>query len=203
MAKLGAFDIPVLAAHGLWIRKSDLELLGKDTMFAFCPKTYMKLGSGRGGFFDVYGSLNFSFGTDGAASSNTVNPVEQARLFALLVKFLSDDGRACPAAYIWQHLMEGHKAFRFGAGRLTAGAPADLVIWDLGTPDTLASYHPVTSILYSSNSSNVRYTMVAGQFLKRDGALVMDTDGLFAEAAAAQEALLKRGKGKASVFYLK
>ena len=76
-------------------------------------------------------------------------------------------------------------------------------IWDLDTPDTLACYHPVTAILYSANSANVRYTMVAGRFLKREGRLVMDTDDLFVQARGAQEELLRRGRGKASVFYLK
>ena len=203
LAQLGAFSLPVLVAHGLWVQEEDVPLLGKDTMFAFCPKTYMKLGMGRGGFFDLYRDLPFGFGTDGAASSNTVSPLEQARFFALLGKFLYDDGTACPAQMVWQHLMDGHRAFAFGTGHLAEGAPADLVIWDLDTPDTLACYHPVTAILYSANSANVRYTMVAGRFLKREGRLVMDTDDLFVQARGAQEELLRRGRGKASVFYLK
>ena len=203
MERFGAFDLPVLAAHGLWIREDDLKYIKDDTMFAFCPKTYMKLGSGRGGFFDLYDKLNYSFGTDGAASSNTVNPVEQARLFALLGKFLDDDGRTHPTEDMWKHLMNGHRAFRFGTGYLREGAPADLVIWDLNMPDTMAYYHPVTAILYSSTSANVRCTMVAGEILKRDGKLVMDTEELLREASEAQQALIARGKGKANVGYLR
>ncbi len=203
MARAGAFDVPVLAAHGLWIREDDLQFINENTMFAFCPKTYMKLGSGRGGFFDLYEKLNYSFGTDGAASSNTLSPVEQARLFALLGKFLDDDGRTHPAEDMWRHLMNGHRAFGFGTGYLKEGAPADLVVWDLQTPDTLAYYHPVTAILYSSTSANVRCTMVNGELLKRDGKLVMDMDELQREAAEAQQALISRGKGKANVAYLR
>lgn len=201
--RFGTFDCPVLVAHGLWIQEEDLQYLKEDTMFAFCPKTYMKLGSGKGGFFTYYQKLNYSFGTDGAASSNTVSPIEQARLFALLGKFMDLDGRTHETTDIWQHLMHGHEAFSFGTGVLKEGAPADLVIWDLDTPDTCAYYNPITAILYSSNSQNVRYTMVGGDFLKYDGKLAMDLPQLLAETKEAQRALLSRGKGKANVSYLR
>ncbi len=203
LAEAGILDCQVLVAHGLWIQEEDLEKVREDTWFAFCPKTYMKLASGKGGFFDYYRQLHYGFGTDGAASSNTLNPVEQARLFALLGKFLDGDATGHNTQEIWQHLMAGHAAFPFGTGKLKENAPADLVIWDLNSLDTFPVYHPLTSILYSSNSTNVRYTMVEGEFLKYDGHLVTDQKDILEDAAKAQKALLARGKGKAEVSYLR
>lgn len=200
-ADAGGFECPVLVAHGLWIEEGDLKFLRDDTWFAFCPKTYMKLAAGKGGFFALHKQLNYSFGTDGAASSNTLSPVEQARLFALLGKFQDNDAEAYDASEIWKRMMVGHKAFAFGTGRMTEGAPADLVIWDLHQLDTFPIYNPITSILYSSSSQNVKYTMVGGEFLKYDGKLKMDTDNLIKEAARLQKDLLARGKGKATVLY--
>lgn len=197
----GGFDCKVLIGHGLWVEEEDLKFLKEDTWFAFCPKTYLKLASGKGGFFDYYRQLNYGFGTDGAASSNTLNPVEQARLFALLGKFFDRDSSTHTMQEIWRHLMEGHKAFPFGTGEVKEGAPADLVIWDLNGLDTFPIYHPVISILYSSNSQNVKYTMVDGVFLKYDGRLIMDEEALKNEAADLQKALIARGKGKAKVTY--
>ena len=84
---------------------------------------------------------------------------------------------------------------------MAEGAPADLVIWDLWTTDTCAFYDPISAILYSSNSQNVRSTMVAGEFLKRDGQMKMDLRQLFRETKQLQHSLLERGKGKAQVFY--
>lgn len=199
--RAGGFDCKVLIGHGLWIEEEDLPLLKDDTWFAFCPKTYMKLASGRGGFFDYYKQLNYGFGTDGAASSNTLNPMEQARLFGLLGKYQDRDASAFDAPEIWQHLMAGHDAFPFGSGCLKEGAPADLVIWDLDQLDTFPYYHPVSAILYSSNSRNVKYTMVDGEFLKYDGHLKLDTKALKERAVDCQKKLLERGKGKAEIFY--
>ncbi len=198
----GAFEGKVLLAHGLWMTEDDLKFIKDDTYFAFCPKTYMKLGSGRGGIFDFHSKVNLCFGTDGAASSNTLNPVEQARLFALLIKYQEKDGSVCDAAYVWKRLMAGHEAFPFNTGRIKEGAPADLVIWDLNTPDTMPVYDPVTAILYSSNSGNVKYTFVSGEMLKEEGKLC---ERLTVQPKAVEEArkrLLERGKGKANVTYL-
>ena len=197
----GGFEVPVLVAHGLWVTEDDLNLIGSDTWFAFCPKTYMRLAAGRGGFFDVSDRLNYSFGTDGAASSGTVSTLEQARLFALIEKFERNDATVRPALEIWRRLMAGHAVFGAGTGRLAEDAVADLVIWDLNTPDTMAFYHPVSSILYAANSGNVRYTMVEGEFLKYDGRLKMDFSEVAREAMALQKELLERGKGKARVYY--
>ncbi|MDD7220086.1 MAG: amidohydrolase family protein [Clostridia bacterium] len=201
LKRAGGFDQKVLVAHGLWIEEEDLQYLKEDTWFAFCPKTYMKLASGKGGFFQHYNRLNYSFGTDGAASSNTLNPMEQARLLGLLGKFEGMDATAFDAKTLWKHMMAGHRAFPFETGYLKEGSPADLIIWDLFDMDTFPFYSPVSSILYSSNSQNVKYTMVAGEFLKYDGKLKMDTKALMEEGERLQTDLLKRGKGKAEIFF--
>ena len=75
------------------------------------------------------------------------------------------------------------------------------MIWDLYQPDTFPFYSPISAILYSSNSQNVKYTMVAGEFLKYNGKLKIDTKTLMQEAVRLQKALLERGKGKAQVAY--
>ena len=197
----GGFGLPVLVAHGLWITEEDLGYINENTWFAFCPKTYMRLASGRGGFFDFSDRLQYSFGSDGAASSGTVSPLEQARLFAMLDKYERDDAYIHPAAEVWQKLMAGHAVFGAGTGKVEEGAAADLVIWDLQTPDTMAHYHPVPAILYGACSANVRYTMVEGEFLKYDGALKMDFAAVVQEAMRLQKELLARGKGTAKVYY--
>ena len=197
----GGFDVPVLVAHGLWITEEDISFINDKTWFAFCPKTYMRLAAGRGGFFDLSDRLPYSFGTDGAASSGTVSTLEQARLFALLEKFERNNAMLHPAKEIWQKLMAGHQVFSSGTGRIEEGATADLVIWDLNLPDTMSHYDPVSSILYGANSANVRYTMVEGEFLKFDGKLKMDFKRTANDAMNLQKELLTRGKGKAKVFY--
>lgn len=198
----GCFDTHCLVAHGLWIEDEDVKYLGKDTWFGFCGKTYMKLAMGNGGIYRNKEKLNFSFGTDGAASSNTLDILEQARYFSLIGKYICDDPTTYETSYVWKHLMDGHKALGFNAGKVEAGFDADLVIWDLKKVNTFPVYHPLTALLYSADASNVKYTMVGGSFLKYDGKLTcVNEEELLEEVKLAHEKLMKRGKGKAVVVY--
>lgn len=198
----GCFDTHCLVAHGLWIEDEDRKYLGKDTWFGFCSKTYMKLAMGDGGIYRNGECLNFSFGTDGAASSNTLDILEQARCFTMIGKYINSDPTAYETAHIWKHLMDGHKALGFHTGKLECGYHADLVIWDLKKVNTFPVYHPLTALLYSADASNVRYTMVGGDFLKYDGRLTcVEESQLLDEIAQAHKKLLARGKGKAIVMY--
>lgn len=201
LAEAGGYDLQVLVAHGLWMEQEDVKYLGENTWFAFCPKTYEKLAMGTGLAFKNRKSYPYSFGTDGAASSNSLNTCEQARYFALLGKYEAWDSCDYETKEVWQALMRGHQALSFHSGRIAPGYAADLVIWDLKKANTWPVYHPVTSILYSSEPSNVLYTMVAGKFLKEKGKLVMDEAALLDEAAAVQKRVLERGQGQAKVVY--
>ncbi|MDF2678475.1 MAG: hypothetical protein K0Q97_2827, partial [Bacillota bacterium] len=133
----GGFDIDVIIAHGLWVSEDDLKFINSNTFFAFCPKTYMKLSMGNGNIYDLKNKLNYSFGTDGAASSNTLNPLEQARLFALYGKELKNDATEFETFEIWKALMKGHEALKFNTGKIKEGYDADLLIWDLNMVNTM------------------------------------------------------------------
>lgn len=197
----GAFERDMIIAHGLWITEEDFKFINDKTWFGLCSKTYGKLAMGTGLVFKNRDRINYSFGTDGAASSNTLNPVEQARFFGILGKFDAFDPEVFTVNEIWKALFNGHGAYSFGTGVLEAGAPADLVIWNLNKPNTFPVYHPTTSIIYSSDPSNVEYTMVAGNFLKKEGRLTCDLNALLKEGRDTQKRILERGKGEAKVFY--
>lgn len=198
----GCFDVNCLVAHGLWVEDEDLEYLSDDTWFGFCGKTYMKLAMGNGGIYRNKEKLNFSFGTDGAASSNTLDILEQARMFSLIGKYICDDPTTYETSFIWKHLMDGHRALGFNTGKVEVGVEADLVVWDLKKINTFPVYNPLTALLYSADAENARYTMVKGKFLKYDGKLTCVKEAeLLEEVKVAHAKLLKRGKGKAIVFY--
>lgn len=199
-AEAGCFTLPCIAAHGLWIEEGDLPLLGPDTFVPVSPKTYMKLGMGRGNLWELWGQMNLCIGTDGAASSNTVSPLEQARLFALLGKW-DDRAEDFSITDIWRLLMRGHGALNFNSGKLEAGKAADLLFWDLDTAWTAPLYHPLAAILYSADSRNIRHVMVAGEFAKRDGKLSLDPAPMLENAARCAREISIRGKGVSKLYF--
>lgn len=197
----GGFELDTIVAHGLWVQEDDLKYLNDKTFFAFCPKTYMKLAMGEGNIYKLRDRINYSFGTDGAASSNTLSPLEQARLFALNGKLLQNNSEEFRIKEIWKSLMNGHNAFKFNTGKIETGYDADLIIWNLKKSNTYPIYNPVASIIYSSNSSNVLYTMVEGEFLKYDGKLMLNERETLNKISEIQSSILERGKGNKIVEY--
>lgn len=197
----GAFDVKVIIAHGLWIDERDLKFINNNAFFAICPKTYMKLSMGKGNIYKLKDKINYSFGTDGAASSNTLSPLEQARLFALNGKFNSGKAENFETFEIWKSLMNAHNALDFNTGKIEEGYDADLLIWDLNMVNTFPVYSPLTSIIYSSDSNNIKHTMVQGEFLKYDGKLKADVNSIIEKVSDIQKNIVQRGIGESKVKY--
>ncbi len=85
---LGLFDAHTTAAHGVWLETEDIPLLKeKDVTIASCPASNLKLASG---FCKVPELLEqgvrVALGTDGCASNNNLNMMEEMKLFALAPK---------------------------------------------------------------------------------------------------------------------
>jgi 5-methylthioadenosine/S-adenosylhomocysteine deaminase len=198
----GFFDLPLIIGHGIFITESDRKLVNPElTTMALCPKTYLKLGMGVGNILDRIDELPAAIGTDGAASSNTLDPLEQARILALLGKDRAGTGASWDAKTIWKILMRGHRALPFGSGEIAVKAPADLVLWDLHGFHTAPAYNPLSALLYSAGSREVRSVWINGELKKRDGKLLLDEKGILREAADRVQALMRRGRGETKLVF--
>lgn len=196
LAEAGGFEVPVIVAHGLWIQPEDRKLLTRETAIAMSPKTYLKLAMGQGHLWNGPEELPLAVGTDGAASSNSLNPLEQVRLFGLLGKHFSQDATQFSCKSLWKILMAGHGALPFNTGKVKAGAEADLVFWDLSSPGVMPVHNPLAAILYSSSNQQVRHVMVGGQWVKFDGWVKMDEKAVQQELMEKSQHMMKLGKGK-------
>ena len=209
LSEAGMFDVPCIVAHGIWIQEQEIELLGKDSIFAVAPKTYLKLASGFGNLYKfqtlgrpIPGTLRVGIGTDGAASSNTLNPLEQARLYGLLAKHHLGDATGYDLKMVWNMLMEGHSALGQNTGDVAPGFQADLVVWDFHMPHTWPVYAPLASIIYSADARNVRDVLVGGEFKKKAGKVqVFESNSLFEKAKHIKNRLVAKGAGRARVKY--
>jgi len=197
----GLMDLPLIIGHGYWILDEERPLLGDRTWLAVCMKTYMKLGEGPGRVWQRPGELPLCIGTDGAASSNTLSPLEQARMLALVGKYQERNAEAFPLQALWKILMRGHDALPFGSGRLEAGAPADLVIWDLQRTNSVPAYNPLAALVYSADARNVLHSMVAGRWVKKNSAVQLDLEAIMAKAGERAQGILRKGKGKTKLAF--
>ncbi len=199
LEEAGGFQIPCILAHGLWIMDEDRKHLNNNSYLAVSPKTYMKLSIGTVHIWDRSHELQLFTGTDGAASSNTLNPLGQARVFALMGKMITGASTNFYLQFIWKMLIKGHEALSFNSGKVKEGYSADLLIWDLTRCNTAPVHNPLAALIYSADSNNILHNIIDGKFLKKDGKVQIKSDSSL--LLNRSKDIVSRGKGETNLNF--
>ena len=192
----GIFDSPTTAAHCVWLEGEDFDILGRHGVsVACCPASNMKLASGFANIPELLKrGINVALGTDGAASNNNLNILQDVYLFGVVYKgYFRDSTLLTPAEVL-------HAATRAGAlsqgredcGRLAVGCKADLCVLDTDTPQFTPMTDAACNVVYAAQGADVRLTMVDGEVLYRDGEfMTIDIEKAKAEAQRRTDAILR------------
>lgn len=172
-AAAGVLDLPLTAAHCVWVSDNDIELLAeKSVSVSHNPASNLKLGSG----IMPYGKLRkrgvrISFGTDGAASNNNLSIMKEMQLAALLHKGVENDASTAGAGDMLRcATLNGAMAQgRRDCGRIEAGCRADAVLLDLDAVNNLPSADLCSAAVYSADRTNVLMTICDGRILFENG----------------------------------
>ena len=173
--RLDAFSVPTLAAHCVEMDSEAIGILAERGVTAVhCPKSNAKLGMGFAPVAAMQkAGVKVALGTDGAATNNRLDLVEEMRMAALLQKGVSRDAAVLPAREVLRMATRvGAEALRIGHGTLAAGSEADIVLVDLERVHTLPVYDPLSTLIYAAQSSDVTDVIVGGRFLMRDRELL-------------------------------
>ena len=191
---LGTFDCPTAAAHCVFVTEEDMALmLEKGVSPIHNPTSNMKLGSGYAPvqrMLDL--GLNVTIGTDGAASNNNLNMMEELHLAAVLHNgYHRDPTILKPAQLLAMATRSGAKLQgREDTGELAVGKKADIIALDLTKPHMYPDLDPMALTVYSAQGSDVAMTMVDGKILYENGEfLTLDADKILYEAKAAVKRL--------------
>ena len=174
---LGLLNSRTVCAHGVWLDAKEVGLIGLcGSSVAHCPKSNLKLASGVADVATYLGrGLNVALGTDGAASNNALDMVEEMRFAALLAKVRTHDPAALNARQaLRMATLNGAWALGLGdvTGSLEPGKRADLLLVHLDASNTLPVYDPYSAIVYAMNSKNIRSVMIDGRWVMRDRQLL-------------------------------
>ncbi len=174
LAELGILRRPTLAAHGVHLSDQDRRLLSQfDTAVVHNPGSNLKLGSGVA---DVPGLLEagvtVALGTDGAASNNNLDMLQEVYLAAVLSKGVFHNSVGVTAQQALElATVQGARALgRPDLGQLRTGMKADLLLIDLDQPHYYPLQDPVAAVVYAGQGSDVLLTMVDGNILYERGA---------------------------------
>ncbi len=192
--KLGLLDTKMIASHCVHLDEGEMRTLQHyGTGIAHNPSSNLKLASG---FAQTKRMLELGcavgIGTDGPASNNDLDMIEEIRLASLIAKASTGDPTALPAR---QTLL---MATRLGAkalhmedmiGSLEPGKRADLITIDLSPLHNLPQFKRdpdgiYAQVIYATKATDVRDLMVNGQWLMRErDLLTLDESQLPAQAA--------------------
>ena len=180
--KRGIFDAKVIAAHCVHIDEGEMRTIQHaDAGIAHNPSSNLKLASG---FAKVKRMLdlnvNVGIGTDGTASNNDLDMIEEIRLASMVAKCASGDPTALPARQtLAMATCIGAKAVHIDhlTGSLVPGKRADMILLSLDKLHNSPTFHRdpngvYAQIIYAAKSTDVSDMMVNGQWLMRDRELL-------------------------------
>jgi 5-methylthioadenosine/S-adenosylhomocysteine deaminase len=182
LAEIGVFDVPVLAPHCVHVDERDREIMREHGVgIAHCPGSNMKLASGIAPLPELMAEGNtVGIGTDGAASNNNLDMLEEIRLAALLHKVSHGDPTVV-TAYEALTLATRGSAAALGLGELIGtlevGKRADFILIDFTGPHVTPLHNPVSHLVYSAQPHDVRSVVVEGKPLMQDWLLTTLDEG--------------------------
>lgn len=184
MEEVGLFEVPVLAAHCVYLKPHEIEIL-KDNQVAVAhnPESNMKLASGIAKIPEMLKEgVTVALGTDGAASNNNLELFGEMRTAALLHKVNHLDPTVVNAYQaLKMATTNGAKALGLeNLGSLKPGYKADLILVDLKQPHFYPHHDIIAHLVYAAQPADVDLVMVDGQILVEGGrVLTIDEEEVY------------------------
>jgi 5-methylthioadenosine/S-adenosylhomocysteine deaminase len=173
MRRLGVLGPNLIAVHAVHLEGYEIQLLASHACsVAHCPSSNLKLASG---FAPVEAlrkaGVNVCLGTDGAASNNRLDLMQEMRTAALLAKAVARDAEALPEhAALRAATLAGARALGLEdrIGSIEPGKAADLAAVALRGPELAPCYDPVSHLVYAAGRENVTHVWVNGELRVRE-----------------------------------
>lgn len=184
LAALGLLSPRLHGVHMTALTDSDKKAIALNgSHIVHCPESNLKLASG---FCPVHElqqeGINVALGTDGAASNNDLDMMNEMRTAALLGKAVAADASALAAKEALQ-MATIRGAIALGLndtiGSLEPNKFADMTAIELDALEVLPIYNPLSQLVYASSRNQVTDVWVAGHRLLKDRQLTtLDVDGI-------------------------
>ncbi|RLG14809.1 MAG: amidohydrolase [Candidatus Nanohalarchaeota archaeon] len=165
---IGFLGDNVIAAHCIHANDKEIKILKKyNVCVVYNPVSNMKLCSGVFPYEKMKNAgVNICLGTDGCASNNNLDMLEEMKFASLLQKSYSRNPVALPAKDCFKMAaINPAKAFGLNCGRIEEGALADLILVDLKDLNLNPNHNLVSNLVYSANGTCVDTTICNGKIL--------------------------------------
>jgi 5-methylthioadenosine/S-adenosylhomocysteine deaminase len=199
--RLGLLNHRLVADHAVALSVADLMLLGASKAgVAHCPESNMKLASGIAPVAELLRrEVAVGLGTDGCASNNNLDLIQEMDTAAKLQKVHCMDPTVLPApAALELATRGGARVLGLGkeVGTLAPGRKGDLIVIDLDQPHLTPLYDPYSHLVYAATGADVQTVLVNGSIVVRDRRLLsFDLEETLARARELAGGLLAKQVG--------
>ena len=174
MHELGLMTSTLQTIHMTQLNEDEMDLLAANKVHvAHCPESNMKLASG---FCEVdklqKKGINVAVGTDGAASNNNLDMLEETRTATLLSKVLANDATSINAnEALSMATINGARllGMEHQIGSLEIGKLADIIAVDFSAINFQPMHNPVSQLIYTATGHQVSHTWINGKLLYEKG----------------------------------
>ncbi len=167
---LGILEHGFISAHSIYLDDEEIEIYKeKNVGVAHNPQSNMKLASGIAPIVKMLNkNLNVGLATDGTASNNNLDIIDEMRTCALLHKVHLLDPKVLSAKEVLKMAtIYGAKVLGIEdkIGSIEVGKKADLITISLNNFHFMPDYDPYSLIVYSANGLDVSSVLINGRIL--------------------------------------
>ncbi|HOO96358.1 MAG TPA: amidohydrolase [Caldisericia bacterium] len=169
--KLGAFNGHFLAAHCVYLTKNDRELFKQKGVFcALNTSSNFKLASGIASIFEMEREgLNLSIGTDGTASNNDLDMLEEMRWTSFAAKSKGEPTALPATRALRMATADGARALGFDdIGSIEPGKKADIVVVDFSAAHMQPCFSKISHLVNCAHTSDVLHVLIDGEFVVKN-----------------------------------
>eukprot|EP00903_Cladosiphon_okamuranus_P004389 g4387.t1 len=173
MEQLGILGPRTEAVHMTQWDDGDLEIIQKtNTSVIHCPKSNLKLASGFCPTAELLkADIRLGLGTDGAASNNCLNMLEEMRFASLLGKATAEDPTALSATQtLYMATMGGAQAMGLDReiGSLEPGKLADMISIRVDDLQSQPVYNLISQIVYAAPSQALNMNPLRADYINEN-----------------------------------
>jgi len=162
----------LIGCHGVQLNEEELDILKKyDVALVHNPCSNLKLAGVN--FFPYKQikekNIRFCIGTDGCASNNNLNMLEETKFATLLQKWIQNDTTQFPAHEAWKTITQtAHEIFQIPAGIIQENKYADLMLLNLNDIHMTPHHDIISNLIYSVPTSAIDTVLCDGKILMQN-----------------------------------
>ncbi len=165
---INAFDERTIIAHGTHLNGKELNLISnRKATLSYSPISNAKLGNGIAPISEaLLKGVNVTFGTDSAASNNSLNLFNEMKFGSLIQRAHEENPTLMKMEEVFKMATSNaQKPLPFDVGEIKSGMLADIIVVDTKRLSLMPEKYIKSHLIYSFDTSSIKKVMIGGKWI--------------------------------------